>query len=78
MKENERKRKAAEKEEEKKRRTELRGKRQQQVTEEDGLQQAEISNNECAVCLGAYEDDVHNEVLEKEWIQCTNLENCGK
>ena len=30
--------------------------------------------NECSVCLGKYEDDFVEGVLQKEWIQC---ENCG-
>ena len=29
-------------------------------------------------CLGAYKEDIVDGVLEKEWIQCTNLEACGK
>ena len=32
--------------------------------------------NECSVCLGSYEDDFIDGVLQKEWIRCTN-ETCG-
>ena len=43
----------------------------------DGLQKGEISNNECAVCFGVYEDDLMDGELHKEWIQCTK-KSCGK
>ena len=33
--------------------------------------------NMCSVCLGTYEDDFVSGVLQREWIRCTNLENCG-
>lgn len=33
--------------------------------------------NECAVCLGRYEDDITDGILQKEWVRCTNIENCG-
>lgn len=39
--------------------------------DEDGLQEAEISSNECAVFFGLYEDDVADGQLTQEWIQCT-------
>ena len=39
-----------------------------------GLQQGEINQNECAVCLGVYDLDG---VLQKEWICCTNTDTCG-
>ena len=42
-----------------------------------GLQQAEINQNECAVCLGVYDDDLTDGVLQKEWIRCTNTDTCG-
>ena len=45
---------------------------------ETGLQHSEILSNECAVCLGHFEDDIVEGELKKEWIQCTNLEACGK
>ena len=53
------------------------GKQQASVTD-SGLQSAEISSNECAACLGAYEEDFIDGVLGKEWIQCTNSDTCGK
>ena len=43
-----------------------------------GLQHREISNNECAVCIGAYDDDVIDGELQREWIRCTNVHSCGK
>ena len=52
--------------------------KQQASVTECGLPSAKISSNECAACLGAYEDDIIDGVLEKEWIQCTNLDACGK
>ncbi len=85
----EKKRRAEQRETERKRRAELRqkqvtdkGKRtrggKEQVSGDNGLQSAEISSNECAVCLGVYEEDLVDGLLEKEWIQCTNSEGCGK
>ena len=57
-----------EKEAERKRKAELRQKqvgerrtkrgKKQDSANESGLQSAEISSNECAVCLGSYEDDI--------------------
>ena len=44
---------------------------------EDGLQEAEINNNECAACFGLYEDDVADGQLTQEWIQCTE-KSCKK
>ena len=42
-----------------------------------GLQQREISSNECAVYFGVYEDDLMDGELHREWIQCTN-DSCEK
>lgn len=43
-----------------------------------GLQKEEISSDECAVCLGAYQDDFSDDgELLREWLQCTN-ESCAK
>ena len=42
--------------------------KQQVSAADNGLQSAEISSNECATCLGAYEEDIIDGVLEKEWI----------
>ena len=43
-----------------------------------GLQSAEVSNNECAICLGAYEDDIGEDgELLFSWVECTNQE-CKK
>ena len=50
--------------------------KQQISAAHDGLQSAEISSNECVACLGAIEGNIVDSVLEKEWIQCTNLEAC--
>ena len=45
---------------------------------ESGVQSNEISNNECALCFGLYEDDLSmTGKLEREWVQCTNT-TCGK
>ena len=45
---------------------------------ESGVQSNEISNNECALCFGLYEDDLSmTGILEREWVQCTNT-TCGK
>ena len=40
-----------------------------------GLQREEISNDKCAMCLGAYQVD--NGELVREWLQCTS-QNCDK
>ena len=88
-KEIEKKKKAELREAERKRKTEL--KEHRQANKEnyarnrkyptrstgDGLQQGEISSNECAICFGAYEDDLIDGELSQEWIQCTN-ESCEK
>ena len=43
-----------------------------------GLQREEISSDECAVCLGAYQDDFsENGELMREWLQCTR-DSCAK
>ena len=43
-----------------------------------GLQSEEISSNECAVCLDAYQDDFdENGELVREWLQCTS-QSCAK
>ena len=42
-------------------------------TDEEGIQTHEISNNECAVCFGSYQDDLSSTgKLLTEWVQCTN------
>ena len=42
-------------------------------TSSSGLQREEISSDECAVCLCAYQDDFdENSELVREWLQCTN------
>ena len=47
-------------------------------TSSSGLQREEISSDECAVCLGAYQDDFdENGELLREWLQCTS-ESCAK
>ena len=33
--------------------------------------------SECSVCLGRYADDLIDGILQKEWVQCTNVERCG-
>ena len=30
----------------------------------------------CAVCMGSYEDDITDGVLQKEWARCMNI-SCG-
>ena len=47
------------------------------VDDSQGLQRAEINQNECAVCLGMYDDNHIDGVLQKEWIRCTNTDTCG-
>ena len=43
-----------------------------------GLQREEISSDECAMCLGAYQDDFdENGELVREWLLCTS-ESCAK
>ena len=46
-------------------------KRQKIGDDEVGLQHREISESECAVCFGHWEEDDAD-----EWLMCTN-ENCG-
>ena len=76
-KELEKKWRAEQREAAKKRKTELQQKqaakrekrtrigKQQVSAADDGLKSAEISSNECAACLGAYEEDIVDGVLEK-------------
>ena len=46
--------------------------------DEDGVQSHEISNNECAVCFGLYQDDLSSTgKLLTEWVECTNA-GCKK
>ena len=46
--------------------------------DEDGVQSCEISNNECAVCFGLYQDDLSSTgKLLNEWVECTNA-GCKK
>jgi len=41
--------------------------------EEYGVQNREISSNECAICFGLYQDDLSTTgKLMREWIECTN------
>jgi len=41
--------------------------------DEYGVQNREISNNECAVCFGLYQDDLSTtEKWMREWVECTN------
>ena len=43
-----------------------------------GVQDKEISSNECAVCFGLYQDDLSSAgKLMREWVECTN-ERCKK
>lgn len=45
---------------------------------ESGLQNHEISNDECALCFGLYEDDFSSTgKLQREWVQCTRM-TCKK
>lgn len=40
---------------------------------EDGIQNNEISTDECAVCFGLYQDDLSTTgKLLREWVECTN------
>ena len=39
--------------------------------------QEEEDQSECSVCLGRYEDDIIDGVLQKEWVRCTNTSRCG-
>ena len=84
----ERERKRIEKQEERSRKTEIRQKKlstRKQSKEstvvgildseltESGVQSSEISNNECALYFGLYEEDLSmTEKSEREWVQCTN------
>jgi len=43
----------------------------------EGIQNHEISMNECAVCFGAYDDDLCDGNLLHEWVQCTSAD-CSK
>jgi len=46
--------------------------------DEYGVQNREISNNECAVCFGLYQDDLSTTgKLMREWVECTN-QRCKK
>lgn len=94
QKQKERKKKAQEKEEEKKRKAAIRAMKRAEkenteprarrtshastIGESSGLQHAEINNNECAVCIGSFDDDIIDGKLQREWIQCTNTALCGK
>ena len=44
---------------------------------DQGVQVGEVSSNECAICLGAYEDDVQDGKLMYGWVECTHSE-CKK
>ena len=73
----ERKRKTVEKklERERKARMKQSGKKKASTRSSDasGLQSAEVSSNECAVCLGEYEDDIGEDgELLVSWVECTN------
>lgn len=49
-----------------------------QFSDGSGLQCAEVSSNECAICLGEYEGDVGEEGEPLlSWVECTNPE-CKK
>ena len=74
------KRKKAEaREAEKRRKTKLKlaNKENRSRNNKGGLQEAEISSDECATCFGLYEDDLIDGQLVQEWIQCTDPD-CGK
>ena len=44
----------------------------------EGIQSREISLNECAVCFGAYDDDLGQDGKPvRDWIQCT-YPDCSK
>ncbi len=48
------------------------------ATGESGLQGKELTTNECAVCIGACEEDLKpNGMLVHEWVQCPNT-GCAK
>ena len=36
-----------------------------------------VDQCECSVCLGRYEDDLVDGILQKEWVCCTNSKKCG-
>lgn len=86
----ERKKAAEEKEAEKKRKAKLRAKknadkenrscrnRKTLPCDSSGLQHREVSDNECVVCLGVYDDDIVEGELQREWIRCKNVDTCGK
>lgn len=44
---------------------------------DDGIMSTSSDQNECSICLGRYEDDLSNGVLQKEWVRCTNTNSCG-
>ena len=78
----ERKRVAEEKQLQREHRANLKQKGNRKISLKDGnasgLQTAEVSSNECAVCLGEYEDDVTKDGdLLYSWVECTNPE-CKK
>ena len=51
---------------------------QESGQDEDGVQSHEISNNECAVCFGLYQDDLSSTgKLTTEWVECTSA-GCKK
>ena len=81
-KEEEKKQKTAEREKEKKE------KRQKQMEEKERvpgpqphvyvfMQVKEVSSNKCAACLGLYKEDISDEELLHEWVQCTD-QYCNK
>ena len=78
-----RQRRALEREEKKKQKQQKKPKRLsnkvgESSTSSSGLQREEISSDECAVCLGAYQDDFNeNGELVREWLQCTS-DSCVK
>ena len=42
--------------------------------DEDGIQSKEISNNECVICFGLYQDDLSSTgKLLTEWVECLNI-----
>ena len=41
---------------------------------ENGLQSHEISNNECALCFGLYDDDFSSiGKSQRDWVRCTRM-----
>ena len=87
----ERQKKAAEKEELKRQKAKEREQRLKQKTKNskgaaskasgetstNGIQSGEISSNECAVCFGAYDEDLVDGKPTRDWIQCTYAD-CSK